>query len=172
MFLKDFLQYFAGHPDNCHVDVLSVDKIGRTFYIYTETKNEQFISEIESLKKDIEIGNREIKKLEEDLFEEKSLNDKLEKELAELRATFLAYELNPGETIGDLISRNDELNQRVASLQESLNKFHRRHEDDQSEIKDLRARKNKASVKRCLTTGQLVANFDGVEYVMTKKIKI
>ena len=168
-FLKQFLSYFAGQPDNLHIDVESVEKIGRTFYISTASDITEFTSEIESLKQDIKYGDEEIRKLQDDLGEEKSHSDKLEKKLDELYATFLSYEVSPGETVKGLVDRNDELNKRVADLQESLNKFHRRFEADQREIKDLRARKNKASVKRCLTTGQLVASFDGVEYEMVKK---
>jgi predicted RNase H-like nuclease (RuvC/YqgF family) len=168
MLLTQFLSNFANAPKWARINVESVENYGLAYKITTEETVEDAAAIIQNLKEDLDSSDKQIKKLEEDLWKEELKNNELEKQIGKLEDSLKNHQISPTDTLGDLIDRNELQAKKIAELQESLNKFHRRYEDDQQEIKDLRARKNKASVKRCLTTGWLMANFDGVDYILEK----
>jgi DNA repair exonuclease SbcCD ATPase subunit len=169
MLLTQFLSNFTNAPKWARVNVESVENYGLTYKITTEETVQDAAAIIQNLKEDLDSSDREIKKLDESLRKEEWVNKELESKIDNLYSELQDYKISPTDTVGNLISRNEELAGRLSVLQEALNKFSRRYEDDQREIKDLRARKNKATVKRCLTTGRLLASFDGVEYILEKK---
>jgi len=169
MLLSQFLSNFQNAPKWARINVESVENYGLTYTVITEETIQDAASTIEGLKSDLDVAEKECLRLEEELREETGRNNDLEKRIEELEGQLSDYQISPTDTLGDLIERNDELTKRVTMMQERLNRFHCRYKEDQQEIKDLRARKNKATVKRCLTTGRLLANFDGVEYILENK---
>ena len=126
-------------------------------------------SEVEDLKSDLKSAEEEIESLDNKLFENSEEVRKLEKELQAAKDLLNSYHVSPTDTIGNMDKRITELEEQNSFLRENCRKFDEQVKEKDQTIKDLRAKKNKAIVKRCLTTGQLTANFDSVEYQLIKK---
>jgi len=125
--------------------------------------------EIAQLKEELEQANTKINELEKDWDEASKEVTRLD-ELVETQSNLLkSYQISPTDTIGDLVSRNDWLNEEVQTYKQSLSNFRLANEAFAKENKELRARKNKVSVKRCLTTGKLMTSYLDKDYFLTEK---
>jgi chromosome segregation ATPase len=169
MLLTEFLSNFKNAPKWARINVESVEHYGLTYNVITEEAVQNAASIIQGLKDDLSLADKECKRMDDELQEEVQKNEELEKRIEKFEDQLGDYQISPTDTLGELVERNDWQAGRITELQESLIKYSRRYDEDRQEIKDLRARKNKATVKRCLTTGRLLANFNGVEYILEKK---
>lgn len=169
MLLSKFLSYFTNAPKWAHVNVESVENYGLTYVITTEETVQDAASIIDGLKHDLDAVQKETDKLEEDLREEGQKNDDLEKRIEELWVQLDDYKISPTDTLKGLIERYEALEETLKTYKESNRGLFNNNSDLRKQIKKLRAKKDKATVKRCLTTGQLSATFDGVEYQLIKK---
>lgn len=124
---------------------------------------------IKDLKTDISNLEDDLKKLEKEKKELEDKRDDLEKKLGEKNELLESYTISPTDTIADLSERNEWQEKKITEQQIALRSYLERFRDFEKEIETLRARKNKASVKRCLKTGKLIATFQNTEYVMEPK---
>lgn len=125
--------------------------------------------EIESLKGDIKINEKEIEKLEK---EKEKLDDELEEalgKLEEVNKTLSSYQISPTDTIKELVERNEWQEGQLIHYKGLVQKFIQANREFDIELKNARSRKNKATVKRCINTGKLIAVFQDAEYEMVKK---
>ena len=126
-------------------------------------------SELERVKEDLEDTKKLLKDSEKEKEEVEKERDSVEKELEKAQEILNSYEISPTDTIGDLISRNEELGEHLTAYKTTCANYLNRFREMELKTKELRARKNKASVKRCLTTGKLIATFNDKEYFLTEK---
>lgn len=125
---------------------------------------------------ELEMVKSDLKDVQKSLKDEEGISkqlaeelEKAEKELVSLRETVASYKISPTDTIADLISRNEWQEERLTTYSTTLANYKNKFLDFEREIKELRARRNKATVKRCQITGKLIATLQDVEYEMIKK---
>ena len=154
MFLKDFLKHFAGAQDTYWINVHSVDKLGRTFTIRTTEEVDETSEKLVSLKEDLEGEMQWRKELQ------KEVEDK-DREIIELENTLSKF--NDGVSVKDVVDENN-------SLKDQIRDWRKNILDLEAKIEKLNKRKNKATImRRDVSTGQLIAEYEGVEYILTKK---
>ncbi len=126
---------------------------------------------------------REIEQLKDDVLTEADIakglgkeNERLEQAVKELEVKLeekseliSSYTISPTDTIEDLVSRNEWQAERLTVYKDSSNRYNKKVLDLEHELKDVRARLNKAVVKRDLRTGELTATYKDIEYQMIKK---
>lgn len=155
MFLKDFLKHFAGGYDTYWVNAYSVEKLGRTFTIRTTEEVDETSEKLVSLKEDLEGEISWRKELQKET-EEKT------KEITELENTLSKFN-DDGVTVKQVVEENNELKEQIRLWKKNVL-------DLTAKIEKLNKRKNKATImRRDLTTGQLIAEYEGAEYILTKK---
>jgi chromosome segregation ATPase len=172
MLLKHFLSNFVNAPEWARINVESVEHFGLTYLIYTEGEIKNAQEEIDSIKKDLERAEDEIDDLEGDKAKLRDELEDLENVLDANKKLLQSYEISPTDTIQGLVERNENLTEQLSQTKQSLARHISINEDLTREVQNLRARKDKATVKRCLTTGKLIANFNGVEYQLIEHEKI
>lgn len=155
MFLKDFLKHFAGAQDNYWVNAHSIERLGRTFTIRTTEEVDETSEKLVSLKEDLEGEVSWRKELQ------KEVEDKT-KEITELENTLSKFN-DDGVTVKDVVAENE-------SLKEQIRDWRKNVLDLTAKVEKLNKRKNKATImRRDVNTGQLIAEYEGVEYILTKK---
>jgi chromosome segregation ATPase len=126
-------------------------------------------SELERVKSDLKDAEKFLKDSEKEKEEAEKERDSAERELEKAQETLNSYEISPTDTIGDLVERNEWQAEQLTTYKTTCANHLNRFREMEREIKELRARKNKASVKRCLTTGKLIATFNDKGYFLTEK---
>lgn len=169
MLLKHFLKFFENAPEWARINVRDVERYGLNFTVITEDEIEYAQEQINSLKDDIARSEREISALEINLTEARDEVKKLEELVSSQGILLKSYKISSTDTIGDLVSRNEWQAEQLKDYKQLVSNFRIANEAFAKENTELRARKNKASVKRCLTTGKLMAEFQGKSYILTEK---
>lgn len=93
----------------------------------------------------------------------------LEVKLEEKSELISSYTISPTDTIEDLVSRNEWQAEQLTVYKDSSNRYNKKVLDLERELKETRARLNKAVVKRDVMTGELIATYKDIEYKMIKK---
>jgi multidrug resistance efflux pump len=126
-------------------------------------------TDLKMARDDLKNAERMLKKIEKEEADLKSKLSDVEAELKTARNTLLSYEISPTDTIGDLIERNEDLSDQLFIYKTTCANYLSKFREMEKEITELRARKNKATLKRCLTTGKLLAEYQGKTYFLTEK---
>jgi chromosome segregation ATPase len=130
--------------------------------LYLETNAER----VEELKQDIADNEAVIKRMEEEGAALDQENDKLRAEVEGLRAT-LADIKDGSRTVADILEELAKAEKQGDDARRQWREWHAAHQEQARELAQLRARKNKATVSRCRTTGKLLATYDGKTFTLT-----
>jgi chromosome segregation ATPase len=126
-------------------------------------------TDLEILKDDLKNNEEVLKNTEKERDELIAGLSAVEVELEKAQETLRSYEISPTDTIADLVQRNDWQAEELISCKKAISGYFNRFREMEKEITELRGRKNKATLKRCLTTGKLVAEYQGKTYFLTEK---
>jgi chromosome segregation ATPase len=126
-------------------------------------------ADLENLKEDLENTEKFLKNAEKEREELAEGLSVVESKLEKAQETLRSYEISPTDTIADLVERNEWQAEELSNYKKTVSGYLNRFREMEKEITELRARKNKATVKRCLTTGRLMAEFGGKTYFLTEK---
>ena len=154
----------ANEYDQTTVDSVSYE---RGFVIF-ECGQEELV-ELENKLKDTE---EVLTRYEEEAKQSVSANASLENRICELESELRNFTTDKEGTVLDLIARAANAETSERHYRATLVEFKRQFGEIQLENEKLRARKNKATVERCRITGKLVAEFDGVKYVLEQIHKV
>jgi chromosome segregation ATPase len=128
-------------------------------------------ADLGNLKEDLENTEKFLKNAEKEREELTAGLSAVEAELEKAKETLHSYEISPTDTIADLVERNEWQEEQLTSYKTTCASYLNRFREMEKEITELRARKNKASVKRCLTTGKLMAEYQGKTYFLSEKME-
>jgi chromosome segregation ATPase len=165
MLIRDLQEIIKNAPKWANIDIDDVYFDGLDF-ICVSTELEERIEELEE---DIKINEKVIKEQDERSVNEGQYANHLQKQIDEYEQYFSNLKDNKGKSFRELLERNQWQEKELVKYEGYLKTWRDKVTELEKEITNLRARKNKATVKRCLTTGQLMAEFNGVEYILTKK---
>lgn len=125
--------------------------------------------EIEELKEKIKDNEEILTRYEKEAAEQTEENSKLNTRINELQSELNNFVSDKEGSALDLIARAANAETSERHYRATLLELKRSYGEIQLENEKLRARKNKANVSRCATTGKLVAEFNGVKYFMEEK---
>jgi chromosome segregation ATPase len=125
--------------------------------------------ELESVKSDLKDAEKFLKDSEKEKEEAENKLDSVERELEKAQEILNSYEISPTDTIGDLVERNEWQAEQLTTYKTTCANYLDRFREMELEIENLRARKNKATIKRCVNTGKLIAVYSDKEYFLIEK---
>lgn len=133
--------------------------------LYLETNQE----EVEELKQDIKENEDTIKDMEAEAEKLSANVDRLESELTKAREAL--GQVKDGDlSLRDIVDENEALKAAAQTHRRALSDWRDLHEKQAREIKDLRSRKNKATVSRCVKTGKLLANYNDQTFALVPHV--
>ena len=125
--------------------------------------------EIEKLKSDIKDNEGVINGLESDLKNRDADIDKLGARINELESELSNFVSDKEGAALDLIARAKNAEVSELNCRKTLQDIKGIYKEMEIDNQKLRARKDKATVTRCINTGKLIAEFNGVKYFMEEK---
>jgi chromosome segregation ATPase len=164
MLIRDLKEIIKNAPEWASITIDHVYFDGYD-YVCEDIELKAKIQDLEGDVKGAESEINQLQKTEADLRDEiVALNDQIEKERALMR------QIHNNETnLADEVKVNEDLHKEIEVYKTALHEHKRVNDELNREVTKLRARKNKATVKRCLTTGGLIAEYDGVIYKLIKE---
>lgn len=163
MKLKWFKQLVNALPDSAEIwidGLYSWD--GINYYLESD------FDKIDNLKDQVESHYNKIEELETEKKELEKAKESLEEKIEAIKEYFDSLTNERGETFKELLERNESQAQEITKYEKACVGWRQNHLDLTAKIEKLQARKNKASIERDVKTGQLVAEYQGVKYILQK----
>lgn len=133
--------------------------------IIFECGQEELESALETKKED----DKYIAEQDKKILEQEDKNDQLKTRINELETILDNFKLDGGGTASDLLARVERAEKSEENYRLTAQHLKGVYDDLVLDHKKLNTRKNKASVTRCVYTGKLIAEFNGVKYFMEEK---
>lgn len=133
--------------------------------IIFEHEQEELEAARETKKEDDEY----IAKQDKEILEKEEENAKLNTRINELESELNNFVADKEGSAVDLISRAKNAEVSELNCRATLLEFKRMYFIMEAKVKKFNSRKDKASVTRCVYTGKLIAEFNGVKYFMEEK---
>lgn len=164
MKLKWFKELIKNLPDWVDIEIEGLySGDGLNYYV------ESNFEEINDLKDQVESYSDKIEELEKEKEELEKQKEALEEKVESINGYFNKLTNERGETFKELFDRNEWQAKEIEKYEKTHIEWRKNHLDLTKKIEKLQARKNKATItERDPKTGQLIAEYQGVKYLLTK----
>jgi hypothetical protein len=165
MLVRDLQEIIKNAPKWAHISIDDLYFDGFDYWC----EDGFYQSEIKNLESDIKANEKIIAELEEKNTTESQYTSKLAEKIDEYEVYFSNLKDNQGKSFRELLERNQWQEREIIKYQGFCKDWANKVAKLEKDLTNARARKNKAIVKRCLTTGQLIAEYDGIKYKLVKE---